>query len=197
METKGKRKAPKQAATEPRRHHFAESAQTSNIEDYTSWWEPERLVNQWWLKPYQTWGAACLFTIDGNVSESLSPEDQTCFTGSGGLLLVSCLSKAIRKCSLWPESDSLWWHDIPFPWSSSIRLLWRAEWLTFQSREAFISVGQNLPSKPLKCLEIAWVGIPHDGNHVNDSIQGWPATLRAEMAGLMVTLLKSEKYTHI
>lgn len=200
MEMKGKRKTHKQAASEPWRHKWgitAIFAESANIKVYTSWWEPERVVNQWWLKRHQTRGAAWLLTLDGNTPESLgfhllheSRGSDWCLTGSDSLLLVSCLSKAIRKCSLWPENDSLWWHDIPFPWSTSIRLLWRAEWVMFQSQEAFISVGRNRLWKRFKCLEIARVGILHDDNHVKDSIQGWPATLWAEMAGLMVTLYK-------
>lgn len=30
-------------------------------------------------------------------------------------------------CSLWPENDSLWWHGIPFPWSSRIWLARRTD----------------------------------------------------------------------
>lgn len=57
-----------------------------------------------------------------------------CLSGWDTLLLVSCLSKAIRKCPLGPENDSLWWHNIPFPWSNRIRLFWWAEWVMFHSR---------------------------------------------------------------
>lgn len=57
-----------------------------------------------------------------------------CLSGWDTLLLVSCWSKAIRKCPLGPENDSLWWHNIPFPWSNRIRLFWWAEWVMFHSR---------------------------------------------------------------
>lgn len=108
-----------------------------------------------------------LFTIDGNPSGSFTSESlrfrlrgsDWCFTGSDSLFLVKCLSKAIRKCSLWPENDWLWWHDIPFPWSTSIRLLWWAEWAMFQSQESFISVGWNLHWKHFQStavLVISW-----------------------------------------
>lgn len=65
----------------------------------------------------------------GMVKTASSWGSDWCSTGSDRLLLVSCLSKAIRKCSLWPENDALWWHHIPFPWSTSIRHWW-AEWAT-------------------------------------------------------------------
>lgn len=46
-----------------------------------------------------------------------------CYTGERQLRLVLWLTKAIRKCSLWPWNYSQWWHDIPFPWSSAIWLM--------------------------------------------------------------------------